>query len=71
MIEMEFAYKILVGISERKGPLGRCRRKRIWEDNIKGDLKEIKYMGVDRIHVLQFRGTCLALMNTAVKFRFP
>jgi hypothetical protein len=32
-------YKILVGKPERKRPLGRSRR--IWEDNIKMDNKEI------------------------------
>jgi hypothetical protein len=36
---MKYAYKILVGKPEGKGPLGRpkCR----WEENIRKDLREI------------------------------
>jgi hypothetical protein len=37
--EMRNAYKILVGKSVRKKPLGRPRRR--WEDYIKMDLVEI------------------------------
>jgi hypothetical protein len=33
------AYRVLVGISEAKRPLGRPRRR--WEDNIKVDLQEV------------------------------
>jgi hypothetical protein len=36
---MRNAYKIVVGKSERKRPLGRHRRR--WEDNIRTNLKEI------------------------------
>jgi 3-oxoacyl-ACP reductase-like protein len=32
-------YRILMGKSEGKGPLGRPRRR--WEDNIKMDLQEV------------------------------
>jgi hypothetical protein len=39
MGEMRNAYKILVGKSEEKTLLGRPRR--IWEDNIRMDLREI------------------------------
>jgi len=38
-VEMRSAYKILVGKSEGKRPLGRPRRK--YEDDIKMDFKEI------------------------------
>jgi len=39
MCEMRSVYKILVGKSEGKRPLGRPRRR--WKDNIGMDLKEI------------------------------
>jgi hypothetical protein len=39
------AYRILVGKSEGKRPLGRPRR--MWVDNIKMDLREIGLDGVD------------------------
>ena len=42
MEESRNAYRVLVGRPERKGSLGRQRRR--WEDNIKVDLKE---MGCD------------------------
>jgi hypothetical protein len=40
------AYRILVGKPEGKTPLGRPRRR--CEDNIKMDLKEIGWDGVDQ-----------------------
>jgi hypothetical protein len=39
MDEIKNAYRILVGISQKKIPLGRPRSK--WEDNIKIDLSGI------------------------------
>jgi hypothetical protein len=39
------SYGILVGKSEGKRPLGRPRRR--WEDNIKMDLREIGWGGMD------------------------
>jgi hypothetical protein len=39
------AYRILVGKPEGKRPLGRPRRR--WEDNIKMNLGEIGWGGVD------------------------
>jgi hypothetical protein len=42
---MTNAYKILVGKSEGKRPLGRPSRR--WEDNMKIDIKEIGMEGVD------------------------
>jgi hypothetical protein len=41
------AYNILLGNTERKRPLGRLRRR--WEDNIKMDLTEIGWGGMDWI----------------------
>jgi hypothetical protein len=39
------AYKILVGKPERRRPLGRPRRR--WVENIKMDLREIGWDGID------------------------
>jgi hypothetical protein len=47
MGEPRNAYRILVGKSERKRPLGRSRRR--WMDNIKMNLREIRWDGVDGI----------------------
>jgi hypothetical protein len=41
------AYRILLGKSEGKRPLGRSRRR--WVDNIKIDLREIEWDGMDWI----------------------
>jgi hypothetical protein len=47
------AYRILVGKPEGKRPLGRPRRR--WMDNIKMDLIEIGWDGVDWIGMAQDR----------------
>jgi hypothetical protein len=46
MGEKRNAYRILVGKPEGKGPLGRPRHSS-WEDNIKADLGEIEWDGMD------------------------
>jgi hypothetical protein len=38
-------YRVLVGKSEGKRPLGRFRRR--WEDNINADLQEVGCGGMD------------------------
>jgi hypothetical protein len=47
------AYRILVGKPEGKRPLGRPRRR--WVDNIKMDLREIGWDGMDWIDLAQDR----------------
>jgi hypothetical protein len=47
------AYTILVGQSEERRPLGRPRRR--WEANIKMDLKEREWKGIDGIDLAQDR----------------
>jgi len=47
-------YDILVGKPEKKKPLGRLKHR--WEDNIKMDLKEIGWVNVDWIYLVQDRG---------------
>jgi hypothetical protein len=50
MGEMGNAYKILGGKPEGTRPLGRPRRRT--KDNIKIDLKEIRWEGVDWMHLV-------------------
>jgi hypothetical protein len=47
------AYKILVEKCEGKRPLGRPRRR--WEDNIRMDLREIVWEGMDWLYLAQDR----------------
>jgi len=65
---MRNAYKILVGKPTGKRPLGKPRRR--WEDNIRIDLREIGWEGVDWIHLAQDRDQWWAVVNTVTKFRF-
>ncbi|KAJ4443744.1 hypothetical protein ANN_05522 [Periplaneta americana] len=53
MGESRNAYRVLVGRSEGKRPLGRPRRR--WEDNIKMDLREVGYDDRDWINLAQDR----------------
>jgi hypothetical protein len=53
MGEKRNAYRILVGKPEGKTPLGRPRRR--WVDNIKMDLREIGWDGVDSIDMARDR----------------
>jgi hypothetical protein len=47
------AYKILVGKSKGKRPLGRCRHR--GRDNIRMDLREMVWDSVDWMHLVQDR----------------
>jgi hypothetical protein len=58
-----------MGNPEGKRPLGRQRRTR--EDNIKMDLREIGWGGMDRIDLTQFKGQWRALVNTVMNLRVP
>jgi len=46
-------YRVLVGISQGKRPLGRPRRR--WDDNIKMDLQELECRAMDWIELAQDR----------------
>jgi hypothetical protein len=63
------AYRILVGKPEGKRPLGRPRRR--WEDNIRMDLREIGWVGMDWIDLAQDRYQCRALANTVMNLGVP
>jgi hypothetical protein len=59
MGEKRNAYRILVGKPEGKSPLGRPRCR--WVDNIKMDIREIGWDGVDWINMAQdgpMEGSC-------------
>jgi hypothetical protein len=56
-----------VGKSEGKRPLGRPRRR--WYDNIRTDLREIGWEGVDWIHLVQDRDQWQAVVNMVMNLR--
>jgi hypothetical protein len=64
MGEKRNAYRIWVGKPERKRPLGRSRRR--WEDNIRMDLREIGWGGMDWIDLSQDRDEWWGLVNTVM-----
>jgi hypothetical protein len=61
------AYRSLVGKPEGKRPLGRRR----WVDNIKMDLLEIGWGGVDWIGLAQDRDKWRAVVNAVMNLRVP
>jgi hypothetical protein len=69
MGEKRNAYKILVGKPEEKRPLGRPRSR--WEDNIRMNLREIGWGGMDWIDLAQDRDQWRALVNTVINLRVP
>jgi hypothetical protein len=58
-----------VGKLEGKRPLGRPRGR--WEENIKMDVGEIGWGGMDWIDLDQDRDQWRALLNTAMNLRVP
>jgi hypothetical protein len=65
--EKSNAYVVLVGKPEGNRPLGRPKRK--WEDNIKVDLREIRWNVMDWIHLTQDKDQRRALVNTIMNLR--
>jgi hypothetical protein len=69
MREKRNAHKILVGEARGMRSLGRARRR--WVDNIKLELKEIGWNGMDCIGLAEHREQWRALVNTVMNFRVP
>jgi hypothetical protein len=59
----------LVGNPEGKRPLGRPRRRCV--DNIKMDLREIGWDGMDSLDLAEDRDQWRALVNTVMNLRVP
>jgi hypothetical protein len=62
-------YRVSMGKSEGKRPLGRTRRR--WEENIKMDLHNVGCGGVDWIELAQDRDRWRALVAAEIKFLVP
>jgi hypothetical protein len=69
MGEKRNAYRILVGKPEVRRPLGRPRRR--WMDNIKMDLGEVGWDGVDWIDLAQDRNRWRAYVSAVMNLRVP
>jgi hypothetical protein len=67
--ETRNAYTKLVGEPEGKRLLGRPRSR--WVDNIKIDIREIRWNGMDSIDLAQDRDQLRALVNTVMNLRVP
>ena len=66
---MRGVYRVLVGKPEGKRSLWRPRR--IWEDNIKVNLQEVRCRDMDWINLAQDRDRWRALVSTAMNLRVP
>jgi hypothetical protein len=69
MGEKRNAYRLLVGKSQRRRPLGRSRRR--WLDHIRMDLVEVGWGDVDLIGLAQDRDRWKALVNSVLNLRVP
>jgi hypothetical protein len=69
MGEKRNAYRILVGMPEGKRRLGRSRRR--WVDNIKMDLRDIEWDGMNWSDLAQDRDRWRALVNAVMNLRVP
>jgi hypothetical protein len=69
MGERRGAYRVLVGKPEGMRPLGRPRHR--WKANIKMDLREVGWGGVDWIDLAQDRDRWRALMYMVMNLRVP
>jgi hypothetical protein len=69
IVEKRNVYRLLVGKPEGKRQLMRPRRR--WTNNIKIDLLEIGWGGVDWIGLAQDRDRWRALVNAVMNLRVP
>jgi len=58
-----------MGKPEGKRPLGRPRRS--WEDNVKMDLQELEFVGMDWIELAQDRDRWRTLVSAVMNLRVP
>jgi hypothetical protein len=68
-VEKKNEYRILLGNPEGKKPL--VRRRRVWVDYIKMDLREIGLGGMDWTDLAQDAGQWWALVNMVMSFQLP
>jgi hypothetical protein len=69
MAEGRGVYRVLVGRAKGKRPLGRPRHR--WEDNIKMDLRERGFDGVNWIQLAQDRVQWRAFVYTVMNLGVP
>jgi hypothetical protein len=69
MVAKRNTYRTFVGKPERKRRLRTRRHK--WEDNIKMNVREIGWGGMDWIDLAQDRDQWRALVNTVTNLRVP
>jgi hypothetical protein len=67
--EKRNACRVFMGKPEGKRPLERSRRR--WENNIKINLREREWGGMNWIDLAQNRGLWRALVNTVMNLRVP
>ena len=67
--ERRGVYRVLVGRPEGKRPLGRPRRR--WMDNIKMDILEVGYGGMDWIELAKVMDSWRALVSAVMNIRIP
>jgi len=69
MSEARGVYRVLVGKSEGRRPLGRPRRR--WEDNIRTALQEVGCGCMDWIGLAQDRDRWRTLVSAVMNLRVP
>jgi hypothetical protein len=69
MGERKCIYRVLVGKPEGKRQLARPRRR--WEYNIKMDIQEVGWGGMDWIDLAQDRNRWWDVVNAVMNFQVP
>jgi hypothetical protein len=67
--EKKNEHGVLMEKPEGKGLIGRSEHR--WEDNMRMDLTEMGWGGMDLINLAKDRDKCRALVNTVMNFRVP